>query len=80
MAELRNETDIYKYIKLEALPNLPVLGPKFKAEKTFGNLKNGITSLSSEEIMKLQEIGKVEIIGKTLDKGDVLIKEKFKKD
>jgi hypothetical protein len=36
-----------KYITLTCLPNLPVLGPKFKGNKAFGDVKNGITKLTS---------------------------------
>lgn len=47
VASIKNETEIFKFIKLEALPNLPVLGPKFKGDKTFGELQKKIKELSS---------------------------------
>jgi hypothetical protein len=47
VATIKNETDIFKYIKLEALPNLPVLGPKFKGDKSFGELQKKIKELTS---------------------------------
>jgi hypothetical protein len=34
--DIRSEQDVDKYVKLEAMPNLPVLGPKFKGNKSFG--------------------------------------------
>jgi uncharacterized membrane protein len=68
---------VYKYVKLEALPNLPVLGPKFKGDNTFGDLKKAITSLNTEQLLKCKEVGTIDIDGKTLSKDDLIIKEKF---
>lgn len=56
-----------KYIKLEALPNLPVLGPKFKGNKAFGDVKNGITKLTTVELEKCREVGSVTIAGHNLE-------------
>ena len=47
VAEIKNEVNVHKYIKLEALPNLPVLGPRFKGDKSFGDVKKGISELST---------------------------------
>jgi len=77
VAEIKNEVNVYKYVKLEALPNLPVLGPKFKGDKTFGDLKKAITNLTTEELLKCKEEGSITIGDKTLSKDDLLIKEKF---
>jgi isoleucyl-tRNA synthetase len=46
--EIRNEVSVEKYVKLEALPNLPVLGPKFKGNKSFGEVKTAISKLTTE--------------------------------
>ena len=80
VAEIKSEVDIHKYIKLECLPNLPVLGPKFKGDKTFGDLKKAITALQTEQLLKCQEEGTIKIGEKTLDKSDLLIKEKIRED
>jgi isoleucyl-tRNA synthetase len=45
--EIRNEVSVEKYVKLEALPNLPVLGPKFKGNKSFGEVKTAISKLTT---------------------------------
>ena len=77
VAEIKNEVNVHKYIKLEALPNLPVLGPRFKGDKSFGDVKKGISELSTEALLKCKEEGKIDIQGKTLSKDDLLIKAKF---
>lgn len=59
------------------MPNLPVLGPKFKGNKAFGDVKTAIGKLSTAELEKLKETGKIQIAGHDLDKDDILIKEKF---
>jgi hypothetical protein len=46
VAEIKIETDIDRYITLEALPNLPVLGPKFKGNKAFKDIRTSIVNLS----------------------------------
>lgn len=69
-----------KYIKLEALPNLPVLGPKFKGNKAFGDVKNGITKLTTVELEKCREVGSVTIAGHNLETSDIIIQEKFVND
>jgi isoleucyl-tRNA synthetase len=67
VADIKNETNVEKYIKLEALPNLPVLGPKFKGNKAFGDVKNGITKLTTVELEKCREVGSVSIAGHNLE-------------
>ena len=42
-----NETNVNKYIKLEALPNLPVFAPKFKSNQEFREIRNAIGRLTS---------------------------------
>lgn len=54
-------------MKLEALPNLPVLGPKFKGNKAFGDVKNGIAKLTTVDLEKCREVGTIEIAGQTLE-------------
>lgn len=51
------QTNTDRYIKLEALPNLPVLGPKFKGNKAFLEVRKGITQLSSSAIEEIKEKG-----------------------
>jgi hypothetical protein len=48
------------------LPNLPVLGPKFKGNKSFNDVKAGITKLTTEELEKIKENGTVEIANNKL--------------
>lgn len=38
VAGIKNEIQTAKYMKFEALPNLPTLGPKFKGSKDFKNV------------------------------------------
>lgn len=38
VAGIKNEIQTAKYMKYEALPNLPTLGPKFKGSKDFKNV------------------------------------------
>jgi isoleucyl-tRNA synthetase len=75
--DIKSETDVEKYVKLEALPNLPVLGPKFKGSKAFGDVKKGITNLTTVELEKFREEGSIVIAENKLDKVDLLISEKF---
>jgi isoleucyl-tRNA synthetase len=45
--DIINEINVEKYVKLEALPNLPVFGPKFKTNKAFGEIRNAIGKLTT---------------------------------
>jgi isoleucyl-tRNA synthetase len=47
VAKILHETDIDKFVKLTCLPNLPSLGPKFKGNKAFGEIRNAITKLQT---------------------------------
>ena len=69
-----------KYVKLEAKPNLPVLGPKFKGNPAFKDVKNGIAKLTTSELENLREVGTIEIAKNTLQATDLLISEKFLED
>ena len=66
--DIRSEQEVKKFVKLEALPNLPVVAPKFKGNKAFGAIRTAITKLTSEEIEKFQEEGSIEIANNKLDK------------
>jgi len=48
--DIKHEQNVDKYVKLEALPNLPVLGPKFKGNKSFGDVKKEIIKLTTEQL------------------------------
>jgi isoleucyl-tRNA synthetase len=59
--DIKLETNTDQYIKFEALPNLPVLGPKFKGNKAFSSIRNGITQLSSAEIAEAKQKGYLDV-------------------
>lgn len=59
MNEIKFEKNVDKYITYTCLPNLPVLGPKFKGNKSFGDVRNGITQLKSDQIKAAKEKGEV---------------------
>lgn len=80
VADILHEADIDKYVKLTSLPNLPSLGPKFKGNKDFGNIRTAITNLNTAQLKKAQEEGFVQIEGHKIDLEDVLISEKFIND
>lgn len=65
--DIKNEVNVEKYVKLEALPNLPVLGPKFKGNKSFGDVKTAIGKLTTEELEKVRESGSVTLAGNNLE-------------
>lgn len=71
--DIKSELAVDKYVKLEALPNLPVLGPKFKGNKAFGEVKTGITKLTTEELEKFRETGKITIAKHELEQVDLLV-------
>jgi hypothetical protein len=48
-----------KYIKLTCLPNLPVLGPKFKGNNKFKDIREKIVKLNTEEIKNIKEKGEI---------------------
>lgn len=50
VAQVCFEKDIDKYVKFTCLPNLPVLGPKYKGNKAFGGLTKAISALTSDQI------------------------------
>lgn len=64
--DIRNETNVEKYVRLEALPNLPVLGPKFKGNKSFGDVKAAIAKLATIDLEKVRETGEIVLAGNTL--------------
>lgn len=64
-------------MKLEALPNLPILGPKFKGNKTFGEVKTAITQLTTEQLLNCKKEGKIVLAENELNAEDLIIKEKF---
>jgi hypothetical protein len=70
--DIKHEHNVHKYVKLEALPNLPVLGPKFKGNKSFGDVKKEIAKLTTEQLQKFKEEGSIELAKNKLEK--VLIK------
>jgi hypothetical protein len=45
---------------------LPVLGPKFKGNKSFGEVKTAISKLTTVELEKLRETGTITLAGNTL--------------
>lgn len=53
-------------MRLEALPNLPVLGPRFKGNKSFGDVKAAIAKLATIDLEKLREVGEIVLAGNTL--------------
>jgi isoleucyl-tRNA synthetase len=65
--DIRHEANVEKYVRLEALPNLPVLGPKFKGNKTFGEVQAAIKKLTTVELEKLRESGSIVLAGNTLE-------------
>ena len=46
VAEIKHEKKTEKFMKYEALPNLPTLGPKFKGYKDFKTITDEIKKLS----------------------------------
>lgn len=64
--DIRNETNVEKYVRLEALPNLPVLGPRFKGNKSFGDVKAAIAKLTTIDLEKVRETGEIVLAGNTL--------------
>lgn len=50
VAHIKQEKDVDKYVKMTCLPNLPVLGPKFKGNKAFGKISKAISSLDNDKI------------------------------
>jgi hypothetical protein len=58
---------VEKYVRLEALPNLPVLGPKFKGNKAFGDIRNAISKLGTAELEEVRASGSLTILGHTLE-------------
>lgn len=76
--EIKYEKNVDKYVNLSCLPNLPVLGPKFKGNKAFADVKTAITQLKTDQIKALQEKGEIELAGHKLSaKEDLIINEKF---
>jgi hypothetical protein len=57
------ETDVSRYIRLEVLPNLPKLGPKFKGSKAFPAIRKAISELRTEEIEQIRLTGWAELAG-----------------
>ena len=57
VAEIAFEPQVEKYVVMACLPNLPVLGPKFKGNKDFGDVKKGITNLTNEQIKAAKDKG-----------------------
>lgn len=78
--DIKQEQDVEKYVKLEALPNLPVLGPKFKGNKSFGDVRKEIGKLTTEQLEKFRVEGSIELVNNKLDLVDILISEKFVTD
>ena len=66
--DIRCEPQVDKYVKLEALPNLPVLGPKFKGNKAFPEVKAAISKLTTEQLEKFREEGSIEVANNKLEK------------
>lgn len=56
---------------------MPVLGPKFKGNKSFGDVKKEIVKLTTEQLQKFKEEGTIELAKNKLEKVDLLINEKF---
>lgn len=52
VASIKNEIDTSKFMKYEALPNLPTLGPKFKGSKDFKTVTDEIKKLTHEALEK----------------------------
>ena len=70
--------EVEKYVVFTCLPNLPVLGPKFKGNKAFADVKKGITSLTNDQIKAAVEKGEIEIAGHKLSSTeDLLIQQKY---
>jgi hypothetical protein len=74
-------------VRLDALPNLPVLGPRFKGNKAFGDVKTAITKLNTQELEKARSAGSIIVAGHTLEtvpyiaiQSDLVIQEKFVTD
>lgn len=80
MEDIRHEPNVEKYVRLEALPNLPVLGPKFKGNKAFGDIRNAITKLGTAELEEVRTSGSLTVLGHALEASDIIIQEKFVND
>ncbi len=65
--DIRHEPNVEKYVRLEALPNLPVLGPKFKGNKAFGDIRNAITKLGTAELEEVRASGSLTVLGHALE-------------
>ena len=78
VAEIDFEAQVEKYVEMTCLPNLPVLGPKFKGNKAFGDVKKGITSLKNDQIKAAKAKGEIEIAGHNLKTAeDLIVQEKY---
>lgn len=62
VAEVKNEIQTEKFMKYEALPNLPTLGPKFKGSKDFKAVVEEIKKLSHEALEKCKADKSVRIL------------------
>ena len=60
-----------KYINLYAKPNSPVLGKRL--QKRFGQFKQAIESLNSEQINAFEQQQQMELDGEILNSDDILI-------
>lgn len=63
VSQILFDKDIYSYVKLTSLPNLPVLGPKFKGNKAFGAVTKAISALDTDQLKDARETGKINVEG-----------------
>ena len=57
-----------------------MLGPAFKGNKAFKEVKEKIAQLTTLELEKLREVGTMDILNNTIKTSDLLISEKFLED
>lgn len=69
--EIAYSTEEDKFIKLYAKPNLPVLGKRLGKE--MGKFMGAFQKLSTDELIKLEDQGHLEVLGERFDESDFLI-------
>ena len=69
--EIHYSEDEQKYINLYAKPNSPVLGKRL--QKRFGQFKQAIEALNSEQINAFEQQQQMELNGEILNSDDILI-------
>ena len=68
---IQTDANVANFIELGAKPNAPVLGKRLG--KDFKAVNQAIRTLSSDEVLTLDKIGRIELCGHTITKEDIFI-------